>query len=541
MTTLLHLSDLHLEAPLTAAQETAIDLLFRAIQRELSASPERARAVVITGDLFDTSSVDRAAAADALRDFCEGLRRATGPGVPALVLPGNHDRRRLGILGPGDTSLFRALARAVGPEVRLFGNRAPFLAELVPEALHGLPFHVVAYDSTLLSAGLVSAGGEVRQEDLLSMAAEIDAREAESGGAKRPVLLLIHHHLVPTPVTDLGHIELGRLPPYARLVLEKGLRNLVAHGDREELTMTALGAGTALSSLASLGRAALVLHGHKHYPTARLLKGLRAHEGDILIGSAGSAGRVERWRPTELPRDAQVWPSFNRVWIDGPRVTIEAIGFSDRKPDRPFQRRCLADAEIRGARWELLPVAPGTDEHAVPLRESHSVVRLVANRRDRGRTWDAEVSRRLVWADPGSPRPADDLVEGLPDGCVRIVYDGQERRLPVPARVRIPASGRLEYTLERAACATLGEGTRRYGELCAYEWVGHLVRHASRHARLLLLGLPASTRAPFGSALSLTSGEERSVPLSRSEGGVLLSMPDCPPLTLLRIYWPLPD
>lgn len=210
MTTLLHLSDLHLSAPLTASQTTVIELLFQAIERELASSPERARAVVITGDVFDTSSADRAAAAETLRDFCQGLRRATsgaadkGPAaaVPVLVLPGNHDRRRLGILGPEDTSLFRSLARAVGPDVRLFASGGPFLAELVPEALHGLPFHVVAYDSTMLSGGMISAGGLVRQEDLLQISAEIDALEAASGGERKPLLLLVHHHLVPTPVTD---------------------------------------------------------------------------------------------------------------------------------------------------------------------------------------------------------------------------------------------------------------------------------------------------------------------------------------------------
>lgn len=540
MTTLLHLSDLHLDAPLSPAQEIAIDLLFRAIARELSTSGERARAVVITGDLFDSSSVDRGLAADTLRDFCAGLRRATGPGVPALILPGNHDRRRLGILGPADPSLFRALARAVGPEVRLFGNSAPFLAELVPASLHGLPFHVVAYDSTMLTSGLLSAGGLVRQEDLLSVSAEIDAIEAGSGGERRPVLLLLHHHLVPTPLTDLGQIELHRLPPSARFVLEKGLRSVVAHGDREELTMTALGAGTALSSLASLGRAVLVLHGHKHYPTARLLKGLRAHEGDILIGSAGSAGRVERWRPTDLPKDAQVWPSFNRVWIDGDQVSIEAIGFSDRKPDRPFQRRGLAGAVRRGARWELVPLAAGTDEHAVPLRENHSVVRLMPNRKDRGATWDAEVRRSLVWVDSASPRPADDIVEGLPDGNVRWERDGVRVREPLPARVRIPPSGEIVYRIERTACATRAEGERRYGALCAHEWVGHLVRHATGHARLVVQGLPRGEKRPFASALSLTSGEERAVPLAETPDGLAIEIRDCPPLWLLRVYWPLP-
>jgi len=400
---------------------------------------------------------------------------------------------------------------------------------------------VVAYDSTMLLGGLVSAGGLVRQEDLLQVSAEMDALEAASDGEKKPLLLLMHHHLVPTPVTDLSHIELGRLPRTMRFLIDKGLRNLIAHGDREELTMTALGAGTALSTLSSLGRAVMVLHGHKHYPTARLVKGPRAHEGDILIGSAGSAGRVEHWRPTDLPKEARVWPSFNRVWIEGRSLTLESIGFSDRKPDRPFQRRTLIQAERRGARWDLAPVPPGSDEHAVPLRLNESRVTLSPSRSDRGATWDARIERTLQWSDPTLLRPADDVVEGLPDGRVLLTRDGAPVADPLPARVRIPPGGRIAYRIERAACRTLAEGARRYGQLAAHEWMGLLVRHASAVARLTLFGLPPTRKLPFGSATSLTSGEERAVPLRRTGDGLSLELSDCPPLSLLRIYWPLPE
>lgn len=543
MVTLLHLSDLHLAASPSAAQEVVLGLLFRAVARELAAmgTPRPgARALVITGDIFDTSSEDREAAARTLRDLCAGLRGAIGPGAPILILPGNHDRRRLGVVGPEDLSLFQALARAAGPEVHVFGNETPFLAELVSPALHGLPFHVVAYDSTVLPGGLVSAGGLVRHEDLLQISAEIDAVEGAQGGERRPLLLLVHHHLIPTPVTDLSHIELGRLPRSVGFLFEHGLRHVIAHGDREELTMTALGAGTALSTLCSFGRPVLVLHGHKHYPTARLLKGVRRDEGDILIGSAGSSARAERWRPTELPKEAQVWPSFNRVQIDGPRVSIESISFSDRRPDKPVQRRRLVEAEQRGPRWELSPVPADTDERPAPLEYNESLMALRPNRRDGGATWDAEVRRELRWAGPGEPRPADDIVEGLPDGALHVVSGGASTRLPLPARVRIPAAGRLDYRIERAACRTLDEAKRRYGKLAAHEWMGLLVRHASAMARLTLVGLPPARKRPFGSATSLTSGEERAIPLVHTAEGLSLVARDCPPLTLLRISWPLP-
>lgn len=538
MALVLHLSDLHLTAPLTPGQTTVLGLLFQAIAREGLPAGEL-RALVITGDVFDTSSLDREAAAIALRDFCAGLRAAVGPSVPILILPGNHDRRRLGVVGPEDLTLFRALARAAGPDVHVLGNQSPFSAELIPEAVHRLPFHVVAYDSTILPGGLVSAGGIVQQEDLLQISAEIDA--IDGVGPRRPLLLLLHHHLVPTPVTDLSHIQLTGLPRSLVFLFEHGLRNVIAHGDREELTMTALGAGTALSTLCSLGRPVLVLHGHKHYPTARLLKGVRQDEGDILIGSAGSSGRVEHWRPTDVPSAASVWPSFNRIEIAGQRVTVESVGFSDRKPDKPVQRRRMVEATWIGPRWELAPVPADTDDRPSPLDLNESVVRLYPNASDGGATWDADVQRTLRWADPASPRPADDLVEGLPDGQVHVLSGDGVSRLPLPARVRVPSEGHITYHIERAACRTLAEGRRRYGKRTAHEWMGQLVRHASVEARLVLRGLPPARKLPFGSATSLTGGEERAVPLARTAEGVSLMVPDCPPLTLLRIYWPLPE
>ena len=206
-----------------------------------------------------------------------------------------------------------------------------------------------------------------------------------------------------------------------------------------------------------------------------------------------------------------------------------------------FRSRTLAQADRRGARWELAPVPRGTDEHAVPLRTDDCVVTLAPNRSDKGATWDAHVDRALRWADPALLRPADDIVEGLPDGAVIFVREGVEVKQPLPGRVRIPPEGRLAYRIERAACRTLAEGLRRYGNLAAHEWMGHLVRHAAERARLTLLNLPAGKKRPFGSATSLTSGEERAVPLRVTQEGLLLDLADCPPLTLLRIYWPLPE
>src|SRR4029077_19609617 len=126
-----------------------------------------------------------------------------------------------------------------------------------------------------------------RLEDLLMA----HARLPRDG---RPVLVLTHHHLIPTPLTDVSHIDSSSASRFARWVVRTVLPTLVSYGDREELTMTALGAGTALTTLHTLGRAVLLLHGHKHVPTARLVTGMSDGCGDVLIASAGSAGTRER-------------------------------------------------------------------------------------------------------------------------------------------------------------------------------------------------------------------------------------------------------
>ena len=60
-------------------------------------------------------------------------------------------------------SCFRRSATPRDPRrVYVAGCDTPFLAQIVPESLHRLPAHVIAYDSTYLPGGLVGAGGTIR-------------------------------------------------------------------------------------------------------------------------------------------------------------------------------------------------------------------------------------------------------------------------------------------------------------------------------------------------------------------------------------------
>jgi 3',5'-cyclic AMP phosphodiesterase CpdA len=538
---LLHLSDVHLSIGLLTAQTKMLDCLRCALARELARRRAGADLVVITGDVFDSTHFDRREAERTFASFCALLRRAVGERVPILVQPGNHDRRRFGILGPHDPSLFAALSRSAGPFVLVHGNAAPFHAELVPREIHGLPIHLVTYDTTVLERGLFSAGGVIRNEDLLQVAAEIEAVEGDpspSAGEGWPIVVLMHHHLVPTPFTDLDRISFTRLPSYLRWPIEEGLRRLVANADREELTMTALGSGTALSTLHTLGRAVLVLHGHKHHPVVRLLRGVGAGEGDVLIGSAGSAGAAQAWRQHEVPRQARIWPSFNVVTFDGPKLHIERVGFSDRNPNKPPLRATLIRALRCGVRWEPAPPPtqpPGPADLPIALNET--VVQLSPSRGEEG-LWDFHCERTVHGASGPTSGHHIEVVKGLPGGTFTVVGDGWVGR-PLPGDIQVPRHGTVAYQVERAACRTAAAGRHYHGADTAHAWVGLFVRHGSARARIVLRGLPASPRRPFGSVTDLASGQERAHPLQTHDGALLLEEWACPARTLLRIYWPL--
>lgn len=153
--------------------------------------------------------------------------------------------------------------------------------------------------------------------------------------------------------------------------------------------MTALGAGTALSTLHTLERAVLVLHGHKHYATARLLRGMVRGHGDVLVVSAGSAGTAERWSPTANGDAARLWPSFNAIELEGDRLDIDVVSFGYKGSSAAkVARRALVRARRQGATWSIDPVR---DE---PPR--------------RGRA-----TRPLASSSPSTPPPAT----GTPAGC----------------------------------------------------------------------------------------------------------------------------
>lgn len=487
----------------------------------------------MSGDLFDTGSVDPGRATAELKALLSCIDHALGRPTPTLLVPGNHDRRRLGLFGPHRGDIFSALRAGLPSHVHVHGCDTPFLARLVPHAQHGQPLLLAAYDSTFLPSGYLSAGGVVRREDLLQLASEVaDADPA------MPLVFVLHHHLVPTPLTDLGPIETHRLPPLVHVALHRVLPVLVAHADREELTMTALGSGSALSMLHAMRRAVLVLHGHKHVATARKLERIREGDGDVLLASAGSAGTAQRWTATAVADAARLWPSFNVIELEGEALAIETVSFGYKGRSRAaLSYRPLVWAAREGSEWRVAPVpGPSAGEVGPQLLLDESVVSLSRSEM-RGR-WDARVERVIERAGTRSLRRYVESVEGAPGAHASIEGDAP-RPLPVPLEL---SPGRPRTLALRGAYLRTWEEARRVrGEASPpYEWVGLMNRYRSVSARLVVRGLPAAVAATaFGSIVDLGTGEERPARVTLVDGAVELVQKQCPARMLLRVHFAL--
>jgi 3',5'-cyclic AMP phosphodiesterase CpdA len=528
MALLLHLSDLHIDAA-KSGQRSLFDVLVETLRREKEASHAAQTALLITGDVFDSGTDPPEEAVPLFLELHARIVAALGPGVPTVVLPGNHDRRWRGLVGPHRSGLFDALRARVDPRsVYVAGCQAPLLAEVIPREFHRLPVDLMAYDSTFLPRGWVSAGGLIRQEDLLHAHAQLGPASAE-----RPLVLLVHHHLIPTPVTDVSFIDSRKsMPRLAKWLLGTALPAVVSNADREELTMTALGAGTALSTLHTFGRAVLLLHGHKHFPTARLVRGLLDDSGDVLIASAGSGGKRERLYGTHDPEAARLWPSFNALRLEGDRLEIEAVSFSPKRASRPAVRRDLAKVVRREKRWEPDAASASVRHATMRVERDEARFELAPSRTAPIHYWDYVCERR---------------VQLFPESKLRRYVDFVQPSVPTP-RVRArPARRRIDLSINGVTRYTVADGLRRTvsatryarGASTAFEWIGLLSRYGGKAVTLSLAGDHTRGLAPFGSVTDLATGRERPAPIEAAATEWRVSVIDCPPRTLLRIYWPL--
>jgi 3',5'-cyclic AMP phosphodiesterase CpdA len=525
MATLLHISDIHLREG-SRTQERLLDELVAGVQSERDLAPSEPATLLITGDLFDSGTPLSPPLVKTFVELQTRLVAALGGDAATVIVPGNHDRRKQGVIGPHRAALFHALRAAVAPQrVHVGGCESPFLAEIVPAMMHRLPAHLVAYDSSYLPHGLVGAGGTMRHQDLLQVHARLPDDDL-------PLILLVHHHLIPTPITDTSRVDAVGAPWLTRWLIARALPALVSNADREELTMTALGAGTALSTLHSFGRAVLLLHGHKHVPTARLLRGLTQSCGDLLLASAGSAGRQERINATRDPDAARLWPSFNVIDWCSERVHVEAVSFSPRTTRKARVRRSLVHVRRAERKWEVEPITLRARGAPPRVEIDEAIFSLDPGLSDE--RWDM-TCRRTVKLVPGAQlRRYVEFVPVLPALLPR------GRRGPrVMRRVTLSLNGETQYRYADALCRTLGEASRQYGAGSAFESVGLLCRYGAGRAivRLARFG-PGQTEA-FGSLTDLTTGRERPAVVKANADTWTVTIQDCPARSLLRIYWPL--
>jgi 3',5'-cyclic AMP phosphodiesterase CpdA len=529
--TIVQLSDLHMNLEQGGKQRHIFDALVTVLAERFTKAKKCADLLLITGDVFDSALLPIGVATREFADLHARVVAAIGADVPTVIIPGNHDRRRRGFIGPHDNRIFAALREVMGARAFVHGGDIPFLASVVPRRYHGLPLSLIAYDSTYLPRGLLSAGGVIRQEDLLRAAAQIEGDSREE-----PVLFLLHHHLVPTPLTDLGAIDLGSSKSLLRWGVKKLLPALISNADREELTMTALGAGTAISTLHELGRAVLVLHGHKHYATARMLRGMIQTQGDVLIVSAGSCGMAESWTPAASRDSAKLWPSFNIIDNhDGDlRVDTVSFGYKGYSAGRSAQR-CLVHARQRGAAWDVSPVPLEQTKAIGPsLRKNYRLCRVTPSVRNRER-YDFDCVR-VVEPTEASPRRYVEVIDGML--CAVLSVGDEQRR--TPARIELGFVGETRYRVEGGLCRTLSESVLVHGESDSpYEWLGIMNRYACDDVQLTIEGLQPVAEHAFASTTDLGTGIEQPLPLKRTDGVLVASVAACPARTLLRVYFPL--
>jgi 3',5'-cyclic AMP phosphodiesterase CpdA len=515
-----HLSDLHF-----GAEPEGQDQLHEGLVELFNG--QHVDLLVFTGDVFD-SNVASGPMVDGFLALYQRIEATIGGRRPALILPGNHDRRAEGVFAPYREALFDLLREkcAGRPDVHVLGAHTPFLAQRVE--LPDFPADVVAYDSAWLPSGIASAGGFVRQEDLLQVGSALAQSDPH-----RPLLFLLHHHLIPTPVTDTSAIHTVDRPLLQRLLVGKVLPWLVSNGDREELTMTALGAGSALTTLQTLGRAVIVLHGHKHYATARLLKGLDG-DADLLITSAGSCGRTQSLTTGTWEEAPQLWPSVNFIDLDHDSVDVVSHAWSPWAPDRRTTPRALVRARRHGRTWVPLPhLGPESVPQAV-LSLNEARMQLVHSGSMLGRL-DVVTQRRLVAHPHAWLEEYWEVIEGAPHAAMRdILVDGQPLHdAPCPARVLVPKDGLTTYRIEGGVFTNVAEA-----QGAAYASVELLNRARADVARLEVKLGPVKTEA-FASVTNLATGKERPYPLTREGDVVTVAYENCPARTLLRLYWPL--
>jgi 3',5'-cyclic AMP phosphodiesterase CpdA len=534
----IHLSDLHVGSG-DPEEEVIRSALVGAVADELGAREGTPALLAVTGDVFDDARAEPDVVVPRFLELLDALFERLGSQIPTVILPGNHDRRASGFIRTRRERVWDGLRERIGSRAYVHGLETPFLDAVLPDGFAQLPAWIMAYDSSYLPVGLLSAGGIIRPQDILRAAHRIRDRNPDW-----PVIFMLHHHLIPTPLTDTGRVELeGRWAP-VRWGVEHLLPRIVANADREELTMTALGSGTALSTLHTLGRPILVLHGHKHYATARHLGAMQEGQGDVLLVAAGSAGKAQPWFPTTSNDAARLWPSFNLIRLEGAELDVDIVSFGyadDGVGDRAV--RPLVRARRDGPRWRTATVPGGSAFTTERRLELNELVCVVSRSSDASR-WDVDYRRRFDGSAADAPKSFRELVDAVEDGELQVEATEGARAEPSddhpPFSITLHRGEPARFRIRRALFRRFEHAAEALGPRHApYAWLGVMNRYLADRCRLEIRGPAEICDRAFASRTDLGTGLEEPCRVERTSTGVVIEFDDCPPRTLLRIYWPL--
>lgn len=544
---LIHLSDLHLKRPDQLDSPQFRWLI--ATLKTVAAAERGPLALVVTGDILDdapqcANAVNENAVsqiASGLVDKLEDAVQARDEKCPIVLLPGNHDRRGGGVVGPWRSWPMKAIAQSIKGRSAVVASAEPSepLAQGL-ETLSGIMgFPVIAYDTTHALSGCFSAGGRIRVEDLFSAIGNV--------GDTRPLMLLMHHHLIPTPTTDLGRVVVPEGNAVERAVkrwlLHKAAPTVISFADREELFMTALGAGTALSALASLGRPVFVLHGHKHIPTVRLMTGTRSEHGDVMLIAAGAAGVAESFSLAPDALDPSMWPSFNVFAYDAASQKFDTKSYyypPGPKKDglqEPAGRKEFDKTLIVGSvQGQRLVAAP--DAVASTAAFSNDLDEAVFAIQDNGPAarWSFKCSRLVRPLDPqGAGNTSEsyrEYIGAAPDAS----FSGDARGNWLTIHPGTQAS----YAVQRGLFASAKDAmAAEKSDFSPFEWVGLRVRRATRTAKLTVGGLPSNVQ-PFATLTDMDNGQMSAINVSGPDNGLWrVVVANCPARHLLRLHWRL--
>jgi hypothetical protein len=108
-------------------------------------------------------------------------------------------------------------------------------------------------------------------------------------------------------------------------------------------------------------------------------------------------------------------------------------------------------------------------------------------------------------------------------------------------RIELDSNGVTRYEIANGLRRAASVAVRARGVSPAFESIGLFSRYGGKTVTLSLSRQHAGELVPFGSETDLATGRERPCQVEALGDEWRLLVTDCPPRTLLRMYWPLPQ